>query len=193
MPEEKILYINFFAGINGVSVTKLIRAIHKGMQKNINKIYLVISSPGGDVAAGVSAYNFLKGLSGVKIITHNYGVGHSMAVVLFCAGEERYSAQNSQFLLHSINSGVQGDERAIKAQLQATENYRDIIASIIAENCRTAKERVKEIMFEGTTWNAQQAKDYGLVHEIKEELPASPNMVLITDDLPKSSAPQMQG
>lgn len=193
MAEEKTLYINFFAGINGRSIQKLISVIHRNLQRDVKKIYLAISSPGGEVPGGLSAYNFLRGL-GVDVTTHNYGIIHSMAIVLFCAGTKRYSVSNARFLLHSVSSRSRGDERAIKAALESLENYRDNIASVIADNCDKNREEIKELMFQGSTWDIEKALKHKLVHELKEKLPfLEDNVELITDEAPQTLSPRMRG
>ena len=49
-------------------------------------------------------------------------------------------------------------------------NERETICRIIADNTGKKLEDVEQDMFTGITLTAEQAKDYGLVHEIKSQL-----------------------
>lgn len=95
------IYINFNLEINPQSARALFNVIQSCLKEDIKKLKLLISSPGGQVDAGISIYNFLKGLP-IEITTHNYGSCDSIAAIIFCAGKNRYTVKNSRFLIHGI-------------------------------------------------------------------------------------------
>lgn len=63
-----------------------------------------ISSGGGDLISGFTAYHFLKSLS-IPVITHNISNVESVANIIFMAGSERRTNPGSRFLLHPLHWG----------------------------------------------------------------------------------------
>lgn len=71
-------------------------------EQQAEKITVMLSSEGGDLNSGFSAYNFLRGLPvPVKIV--NVGTVESIAVLIYLAADERVSLESSRFLLHQFN------------------------------------------------------------------------------------------
>lgn len=169
---QKTLVIRFMAGINQQSVSDLIGHIESRLQ-NFGKIRVLISSPGGEVFWGISAYNFLKGI-GKEIETFNFGSVDSIASVIYCAGKKRFCVPNARFLIHSVSFMGSGnfsfEEKHLKEQLKSLGIDRENIAKIIATNCAKEQKEVEKTMLEGTTFNTEQAKEFGLVHEIEKNL-----------------------
>ena len=78
--------VKFFAPVIDVTINSLMNAIDNKMKQGVNEFIILISSPGGSVMHGLSAYNYLKGLP-VKITTHNFGSVDSIGVIVFCGGK----------------------------------------------------------------------------------------------------------
>ena len=55
-------YINFHAPINQLTTQNLMTAISQKMAAGTTDFYILLSTPGGDVASGITVYNFLRGL-----------------------------------------------------------------------------------------------------------------------------------
>lgn len=167
------LVIRFNAGINQQSVSQLINTVENALNNNAEAIKLLISSPGGDVASGISAYNFLKGLP-IDIETHNFGNIDSMATVIYCAGKQRLCMPTARFLIHGVKFGSNGplqiEEKQLDEIVIGLKNDRENIAKIIAENCKKTQAEIEKLMFEGATFTPTEAKNFGLVHKISEEL-----------------------
>ena len=98
---KKTIYIKFFAGIDPNTIAKLTTLVQQKLREGVERFVLLISSPGGNVFAGLSGYNFLKGIP-AEVITHNFGSADSIATVLFCAGSRRFCVPHARFLLHGI-------------------------------------------------------------------------------------------
>lgn len=169
----RTVYINFYAPIIPPSVGSLMQTIQNLLQQETGKIILLISSPGGQVAAGLSLYNFLKGIP-IQIDTHNYGSVDSIAIVVFCAGQKRYCVPNARFLMHGIGFDIPQPTRFEEKQLE--EKIKDLkmdkanIVKVISENCKKSEEEISDDIHEVKVLNPEEAKNYGLVHEIKKEL-----------------------
>ena len=76
------------------------------MKQGVTNFIILISSPGGSVFHGLSAYNYLKGLP-ATITTHNFGSVDSIGVVLYCGGSKRLSVPQARFLLHGVSSNFE--------------------------------------------------------------------------------------
>ena len=74
----------------------------------MTKLTINISSLGGSVSAGITAYNFLKQQK-FPIATHNLGDVSSSALLLYLAGSVRTAEEVSKFMFHPISLGINGD------------------------------------------------------------------------------------
>jgi len=170
---EKTVYIKFFASVNENSVKNLMNVVEQKLREDVSKLVLLISSPGGNVFAGVTAYNFLKGLP-IEVETHNFGSADSIALVLFCVGKRRYSAPHATFLLHGVQAnfpqGAGLEEKQLEERLKGLKLDMENIAGIIAATTGKKEDEIMKAMLDRTTLNPEQAVKYGLVHEIKEPL-----------------------
>jgi ATP-dependent protease ClpP protease subunit len=168
----KPVVIKFFAPVVDATINALMRVIDEQMAKGMSRFTLLISSPGGSVFHGLSAYNYLKGLP-VVITTHNFGSVDSIGVVLFCGGSRRLCVPQARFLLHGASANF-GNERLEEPQLEERLKGLRIdienIAKVIAENTGRTVAQVTAAMLERMTLNPEEARDWGLVHEIKTEL-----------------------
>lgn len=155
------------------SVQELVRIVQKKLMNGVESITILLSSPGGQVSAGITAYNFLMGIP-AEVVTFNTGQVDSIGVVLYCAGLKRYCSPNSRFLIHGIGfDAIQGqrfDERYLAERIEGLKNERITISEIISSNSKMSLEQVEGDMFKGVILTPQQAIKYGLVHEIKKAL-----------------------
>ena len=164
--------IKFFAPVINVTINALIDAIDKKMTEGSREFILLISSPGGNVFYGLSAYNYLKGLP-VTLTTHNFGSVDSLGVVLYCGGKKRLSVPQARFLLHGVSAQFQNaslEEKQLEERLKGLRIDIENIAKVISANTGKTVQEVTNAMLERTTLNPDEAKLWGLVHEIKSEL-----------------------
>ena len=174
MADSKIpTYIRFSAYINQKSIEALMGAIQQELAQGVRHFVILISSEGGFVDWGVTAYNFLRGIP-AEVETHNYGIVDSVAVILYCVGKKRYSAPHARFGMHGVGFTLSKDTRFEEKQLdnkiKSLRRSTEKIAGLIAENTGKSKEEIKKAMYDVTTLNAKQAVEFGLTHEIKAEL-----------------------
>ncbi len=164
--------IKFFAPVIDSSINALMEAMDKKMQQGVRSFTILISSPGGSVFHGLSAYNYLKGLP-VSITTHNFGSVDSIGVVLFCGGTKRYSVPQARFLLHGVAAGFQNErleEKQLEERLKMLRIDLENIAKVIAASTGKDVASVTKAMLERTTLNPEEAMEWGLVHAIRSEL-----------------------
>jgi len=169
----KPVVIKFFAPVIDATVDALMNAIDQKMKQGVRDFIILISSPGGSVFHGLSAYNYLKGLP-AKITTHNFGSVDSMGIVLYCAGSRRLSVPQARFLLHGVNAQFAQkqslEEKQLEERLKGLKIDIENIAKVIAANTGKSVKDVTNAMLERTTLNPEEAQSWGLVHEIKSQL-----------------------
>jgi len=169
----KPVVIKFFAPVIDATVNALMNAVDQKVGQGAKEFTLVISSPGGSVFHGLSAYNYLKGLP-VEITTHNFGSVDSIGIVLYCAGSKRLSVPQARFLLHGVSAQFRGEqnleEMQLEERLKGLRIDAENIAKVIAANTSKSVKEVVAAMHERTTLNPEEAKSWGLVHGIKSEL-----------------------
>lgn len=164
--------IKFFAPVIDVTINALMNAIDQKMKQGVSQFIILISSPGGSVFHGLSTFNYLKGLP-ATITTHNFGSVDSIGVVLFCGGSKRLSVPQARFLLHGVSAGFQNErleEKQLEERLKGLRIDIENIAKVIAASTGKTVLDVTSAMLERTTLNPDEAKNWGLVHEIKSEL-----------------------
>jgi len=169
----KPVVIRFFAPVIDATVNALMSGVDQKMKQGAKEFIILISSPGGSVIHGLSAYNYLKGLP-ASITTHNFGSVDSIGIVIYCAGSRRLSVPQARFLFHGVSAQFRGEqnleEKLLEERLKGLRIDMENIARVIAANTGKNAEDITDAMIERTTLNPEEAQSWGLVHEIKSEL-----------------------
>lgn len=166
-------YIRFLAPVIPETTDRLFKIIDQKIGGGVKKIHLLISSPGGSVFHGLSIYNYLKGAP-IEVDTYNFGSVDSIGVIIFCAGKKRYSVPHARFLIHGVRFNINGnaafDEKELEEHFKSLKIDQRNIAKVIADTCGKEMVEIEKKMNDRTTLNPEEAKEYGLVHEIKSNL-----------------------
>ncbi len=182
MSSQRTVYIKFFARVDGNSINTLMNIVDQKIREGVQKFVILISSLGGTVFHGLSAYNFLSGAP-VEIDTHNFGSVDSIGVVLYLAGKKRYSVPDARFLIHPVSleySNVRKEEKQLEEDLKGLRIDIENIAGVIAKGTGKSEEEIVKAMSDRTTLSPEQAISFGLVHEIKRDLfPAGAELISI--------------
>jgi ATP-dependent protease ClpP protease subunit len=169
----KEAYIRFMALVDPRTTASLLQIFDNKLKEKVERLHLMLSSPGGSVFHGLSIYNFLKGAP-VEIYTYNFGQVDSIGIVVFCSGRRRFSVPHARFLIHGVQANFMGnqalDEKDLEERLKGLQSDYKNISRVIADTSQKPADQVLLDMNNRITLNAQEAKDYGLVHEIKSEL-----------------------
>ena len=192
----KKFYIKFFAPVVPETVAALMQIVDNKIKNGYEELGLLISSPGGNVFHGLSAYNFLRGCP-LDITTHNFGSADSIGVIIYCAGSRRLSVPHSRFLLHGVQSNFQGkmslEEKQLEERLKSLQIDMGNIARVIADTTGKKSEDIFEDMLNRTTLYPEEAIEYGLVHEIKSELFEAGSEVISIQFAPKQQVSKSSG
>src|SRR5688572_4389069 len=125
-----VTYISFCAEITPFTVENLLAVCAQEAIKGTKTVYLMISTPGGSVAYGMTLFNTLRAMP-FKLITHNMGNVDSIGNVVFLAGEERYSCPNATFMFHGVGFNLK------EARLEEKE-CREKLDGILADQAKIA-------------------------------------------------------
>ena len=90
VPRMADIQIMLTGNINQQSVGRLIAEVTQRVGTGSRSLLLAMSTPGGEVYWGTTAYNFLRGV-GIEVITHNVGQVDSIGGAVYVAGERRLS------------------------------------------------------------------------------------------------------
>jgi len=169
--QKDTIYINYFDGID-MDRARLLMGVCTQLLEQFKpkKLYFLFASPGGQVAAGIALYNFLKAIP-PKIVMHNISTVDSIGTVVFLAGDERYASPNTTFLFHGVEMQFQkgaalnlSKMEEIKSGLTEDQNK---IAGIIADNSNITLEEIQGLFAQGESKPLDFAKEKGFIHDIK--------------------------
>jgi ATP-dependent Clp protease, protease subunit len=186
------IYVRFMAPVVPQTTAQLFAVLDNAIKARATRLHLMLSTPGGHVFHGLSTYNFLRGIP-TEVFTYNFGSVDSIGVVIFCAGARRFSVPHARFLIHPVQFNDQGnatfDEKQLGEHLKSVRIDQENIARVIADTSGKPLHSIETDMIERTTLSPTQAKDYGLVHEIRSELfPIDANLVVIGEPLQQQPA-----
>jgi len=137
----------------------------------------------------------------VDITTVNVGAVDSAAGLLYCAGNKRYSVPEARFVIHeaalsiTANGQINIDVPALESQLTMLKSQETTIAKILAETAHRTQADAEKKIHAQQALSAQEAKDWGLVQDIRTQLfdPSDSNLVQVIPAPPNpSNAPLSQ-
>jgi ATP-dependent Clp protease protease subunit len=137
-------------------------------EKDIN---IYINTPGGAITSGLAIYDTMQF---VKPDVNTYCVGQatSMGALLLSAGRpgKRYALPHSRIMIHQPWGGVQGQASDISIQAQEILRLRSRIEELLAKHTKQPIEKIKKDTDRDYYMSAEEAKNYGLVDEVIENI-----------------------
>lgn len=155
--------INYESAVRFTSLMK-----HMEAQEADVRIY--ISSPGGEVTAGLLMYDVIQSYPyGVDI--YCTGIAASMAAVLLAGGRKghRFILPHSQVLIHEplILDNFGGSATTIEKKAQGILKVRELMNGILAKHTGKKIEEINEATSYDNIMDAQQAVNFGICDEIR--------------------------
>jgi ATP-dependent protease ClpP protease subunit len=168
-------YISFSAEIIPFTTESLIALAGNLVNQGAKELYLMLSTPGGNVMNGMNLYNLLSALP-VKVITHNVGNVDSIGNAVFLAGKERYACPHSTFMFHGVGFDIKQsarfEEKFLRERLDGILSDQRRIGTILEERTKLAKDQIEGLFREAQTKDAAFAVSCGIVNEIRNlEIP----------------------
>jgi ATP-dependent Clp protease protease subunit len=130
-------------------------------------ISMYISSPGGQVTAGLAIYDTMQQIK-PDVATYCMGMCASMASVLLAAGAKgkRFALPNAEVMIHQGSAGFQGATPDIEVQSRWIIRTVRRLTQILAHHTGQPYDRVERDTQRDFFMTANEAKEYGIVDEV---------------------------
>jgi ATP-dependent Clp endopeptidase proteolytic subunit ClpP len=179
---EATLEIYDEIGFWGVQAKEFITQL-KGVKAPV--LNVEISSPGGDVFAGIAIYNALKA-SGKEIVVKVMGMAASAASLIAMAGDKIVMPKNSFMMIHNPWSFAMGDADELRAQADVLEKIGGSLLATYAARTGMAEDELKS-MLDAETWlSADEALELGFATEVIDAVEAKAKFDMDRADLPEN-------
>lgn len=134
-------------------------------------IALWIHSPGGSVPAMLAIRDAMR-LVPCDVATLVLGVAYSAGQFLLSAGTpgKRFALPHSRVLIHQGSAGISGSAVEVEVQADDLRHTRDTVLGLIAEDTGQPVERVFADSLHDRWFTAEQAREYGFIDHIVEDL-----------------------
>lgn len=145
-----------------------IRKTHTCVKINPKPLYLHIYSPGGDVYAGLSLYDYIMEYrEHIPVYTVVEGLAASAATFISIAGTKRFITPSSYMLIHQLSTFMHGNFEQLKDEFDNSKKLMEKIMGIYETHTSITKKRIPKILKHDLIWDAEECEANGLVDEIK--------------------------
>lgn len=129
-------------------------------------ITLVVSSPGGEVSAGLALIDTMQALS-CPVHTVGMGLVASMGAVILASGDKRSAYANTQVMIHQLIGGTGMLQQSdIEITADHIRDLRSRLDELLAEHGNLSAEEFHELTERDGWCTAQRALDLGIIDEI---------------------------
>lgn len=133
--------------------------------KNIKgKIIINIASMGGSLIDALSIYDFIRSMDN-KVITKIISTSASSATIISLAGDRRYIAKNSRFLIHKPWLYFTGNSSELEKILGDLKELDDQLINLYVSRSKLNYDQVLDLMLKETFISAEKALEYGFVDD----------------------------
>ena len=137
------------------------------------EIYLYINSPGGSIDSGLAIYDTIKYIK-APVHTVCCGLAASMGAFLLTCGVKRSAMAHSKILIHqpriNLKGGMQLRQTDVEKRSQSLIKVREILEEVMANNVGVSVEQMHRDCEADHWMTAEEAKEYGIIHNIIEKL-----------------------
>jgi ATP-dependent Clp protease protease subunit len=136
-------------------------------------IHLYINSPGGSVTAGMSIYDTMRYVT-CDVATYCIGMAASMGATLLAAGTKgkRFALPHAEVMIHQVLGGARGAATDIAIRTQHLLRTKKAMNELLAKLTGQPLERIEKDTDRDNFMSAQEAKEYGLIDQVLERIPA---------------------
>jgi len=162
---EKKSEVSIFGEIGGWGVSAADFASQLSAIPEDHAITVRINSQGGSVTEGYAIYNALKRRANVTTVVE--GLAASMASVVMLAGSKIQANANSLIVIHNpLLIGATGNAEELRKLAADIEKIGTQISGIYVAATGKSEADVKAAMDAETMFTAEEAKAWGLIHEV---------------------------
>ncbi|HSX44761.1 MAG TPA: ATP-dependent Clp protease proteolytic subunit [Candidatus Saccharimonadales bacterium] len=141
-------------------------------QDSNKDIYIYINSPGGSAYDALAIYDTMKYVKS-DIQTVGIGIQASAAAFLLSSGTKgkRVILPNGTVMIHQPSSGTKGKVTDMEIDLKESLRLKRRLNEIMAKNTNQSVKKIEQDMERDYWLDANEAKKYGVVDKIIEQLP----------------------
>lgn len=144
-------------------------------EESDDPINIYISSPGGEVNAGLMLYDQLKGMSDVTINMYCTGLAASMAAIILAGGQKgnRFVLPHSKVMIHEpliAGRGITGSATSIQQTAESIMETKKIMSELLAHDTGRSVEEISNAISYDNFMNATEAIEFGIVDAIVEKI-----------------------
>jgi len=169
--ENRIVFL--VGEINHASASRvMMQMLYLENQRRNQEINFYINCPGGVVDDTLALYDTMRFLSS-PIATYCIGRAYSGGSVLLTAGTKgrRFILPHAKVMIHQPYGGITGQAEDIRLQAEQIIKTKQTLIDILAKHTAQDPAKVREDSERDMYFDAQEAKDYGLVDEVLTEPP----------------------
>src|SRR3954471_9435129 len=137
-------------------------------------IFLYINSPGGSVYDALAIYDTMQYVTN-DVQTVGIGLQASAAAFLLSSGAKgkRFVLPSSTVMIHQPSSGTRGKVTDQEIDLRESLRIKKLLEEIMAKNTGQKSEQIHEDMERDRWMTAREAKKYGIVDDIINDITIS--------------------
>ena len=137
-------------------------------------IHLYVNSPGGSVTAGLGIYDMMQGVS-CDVATYCIGQAASMGALLLTAGAKgkRFALPNARIMIHQPLAGLRGTSTEFQIYAKEYLRMKKHLNDILVRHTGKTFDQVEKDTDRDNFMEATEARNYGLVDHVIEEIPAT--------------------
>ena len=137
-------------------------------------IHLYVNSPGGSVTAGLGIYDMMQGVS-CDVATYCIGQAASMGALLLTAGAKgkRFALPNARIMIHQPLAGLRGTSTEFQIYAKEYLRMKKHLNDILVKHTGKTFDQVEKDTDRDNFMEATEARDYGLVDHVIEQVPAT--------------------
>jgi ATP-dependent Clp protease, protease subunit len=134
-------------------------------------ISIYINSPGGSITSGMAIYDTMNSIKS-DVSTICIGMSASMAAFLLSSGKKgkRYILPNAEVMIHQPLGGAQGQATEIKIAATRILKLKEKLNKILSKNTNQSLEKIQNDTERDYFLDAEEAKQYGIVDKIIENM-----------------------
>jgi len=153
-------------GAIGESGWTLDRFINELSNVSAPKLTIEIKSNGGDVFEAFAIFDELRKMATTKVVAKIVGTSASAATIIASAADTIEITENSRYLVHFAQTGVQGNKQDLLDRYEELVKIDESILAIYQKRTGRSREELSELMQKDKYLTAQEALDWGFVNKI---------------------------
>lgn len=168
--EERIIFIGSAIDdhVSNVVIAQLLFLQKENRNQDIS---VYVNSPGGVVTAGMAIYDTMQYVE-CDVATYCIGQAASMGAVLLAAGThgKRFALPHARIMIHQPWGGAQGTASDILIHAEEISRMKKSLNEVLAHHCGKTPEELEKATDRDNFMSAPEARDFGLVDEVVENL-----------------------